>query len=163
MAGWYDTAQVCLNGHVITDRASSAAQHMRKFCDKCGEATITKCPHCQRDIQGDYHSDVVFIGGDGPTAAAFCHECGKPFPWTEAGLKAAQELAGELSGLTSEEREALAKSLPDLLRETPRTGLAATRFKRLVTKAGPVALEGFRKLLVDFGVAAAKEVIFGKQ
>jgi len=82
-------------------------------------------------------------------AASFCHDCGKPYPWTEGRLKAARDLAGEMEKLDTSEREALSKSLDDLVRETPQTQVAVTRFKKLMTKAGSVAAESFRKILVD--------------
>ena len=36
----YDTAQVCLNGHVITQFAETRPEHLKKFCDKCGATLI---------------------------------------------------------------------------------------------------------------------------
>jgi hypothetical protein len=101
------------------------------------------------------------IVAGGFNSPAFCHACGKPHPWTEAGLKAAQELAAELAGLNPEERETLAKSLPDIIRDTPRTSLAATRFRTLVAKAGPVAAEGFKKIITEMATEIAKGIILG--
>lgn len=40
----------------------------------------------------------------------------------------------ELEGPTQEDRESLKKSLNDLIRETPNTRVAETRFKRLMKK-----------------------------
>lgn len=37
----YDTAQICLNGHVVTSMSETVPQRMRKFCEQCGEAIIT--------------------------------------------------------------------------------------------------------------------------
>ncbi len=51
--GWHDTAQICLNGHVITTHANTSPDLMQKHCDKCGEPTITKCPNCKSDIRGE--------------------------------------------------------------------------------------------------------------
>jgi len=90
----------------------------------------------------------------------FCPDCGKPYPWTEAKLKAAQELSDELDNLSPAEHDLLKKSLDDIIRDTPQTPVAATQFKRLVAKAGKVAADGFRDILVDVLSEAAKKIIF---
>jgi len=90
----------------------------------------------------------------------FCPDCGKPYPWTEAKLKAAQELADELDNLSPEERDLLKRSLDDIMRDTPQTTVAANRFKRLVAKAGQVTAEGFRDILVDILSETAKKIIW---
>jgi len=90
----------------------------------------------------------------------FCPDCGKPYPWTEKNLKAAQDLADEVDNLSPEERSLLKKSLDDIVRDTPQTPVAVTRFKKLVAKAGPVAADGFRKILVDVLSEAVKKAIW---
>jgi len=80
-AAYHDVALVCLNGHMVNDRVRDMPQFNKKFCDRCGEPTIDTCPNCKTPIQGDYKSGVVVLG---PTPVrSFCHQCGKPFPWTE--------------------------------------------------------------------------------
>ena len=91
---------------------------------------------------------------------SFCPDCGEPYPWTEAKLKAAQELTDLNEDLSPEEREILKKSFDDIIRDTPKTPVAATRFKRLIAKAGPVVAEGFRKILVDIASETAKKIIW---
>ena len=93
-------------------------------------------------------------------APSFCHGCGTAYPWTQARLMAARELAFELVALEPDEREALAKSLDDLVRDTPRTALAATRFKRLAAKAGSTAASGFKDILVSVVTETAKKIIW---
>jgi len=90
----------------------------------------------------------------------FCPDCGKPYPWTEAKLKAAQELTDLLDGLSSEEREILKKSFSDIVRDTPQTKVAANQFKRLAAKAGPVVADSFRKIFVDVLSETAKKIIW---
>ena len=97
---------------------------------------------------------------DYTTIRSFCDECGKPYPWTEAKLKAAKELADLLDNLNPEERNLLKKSLDDIVRDTPQTTVAVTRFKKLVAKAGPVAADGFRKILVDVLSEAVRKAIW---
>lgn len=101
---------------------------------------------------------VVSLGGyDVP---AHCHSCGKPFPWTDARIKAARQLADELSQLTIDEREQLKKGIDDIVADTPQTVLAATRFKRLAEKAGKGALDTFRVVLTTVLSEAAKKILF---
>ena len=157
---WYDTAQICTNGHVINSQSVYHPEHNRKFCDKCGALTITNCQKCNTPIRGYYH--VPPMGTLDYThlpLPSFCPECGKPYPWTEAKLKAAQELSDELDNLSPEERSLLKKSLNDIIRDTPQTTVAATRFKRLVAKAGKAAADGFRDILVDVLSETAKKII----
>jgi len=52
--GWYVTSQVCLNGHVIIDNAISSPDFLQKYCSKCGEPTLVKCPECKTAIRGEY-------------------------------------------------------------------------------------------------------------
>jgi hypothetical protein len=54
----------------------------------------------------------------------------------------------------------LAKSLPDLVANTPRTAVAATRFKRLMLKAGAEAGSAFEKILVNVVAEAAKKILW---
>ena len=175
--GWYDTAQICINGHTVNLMSVSRPEHNRKFCDRCGAPTINKCQNCNVSINGFYHegtADEFDIEGmieeivnpppnithDYTTVQSFCPDCGKPYPWTEAKLKAAQELSDELDNLSPEERNLLKKSLDDIVRDTPQTTVAVSRFKRLVAKAGPVAAEGFKKILWDIASEFAKRQIW---
>jgi len=81
---WYDTAQVCLNGHVVNDAVRSSPESNQKYCERCGAATITACEKCKQSIPGYYHSDtVVVIGGRTMDAPPHCANCGAPYPWTD--------------------------------------------------------------------------------
>ena len=92
---------------------------------------------------------------------SFCPDCGKPYPWTEAKLKAAKELADELDSLSPEECELLKKSLDDIIvmEDTPQTPVAATRVKKLIIKAAKPVAEAFRKLFIDVASETAKKII----
>src|SRR5262245_14976533 len=99
----YDVAQVCMNGHMVNDRSQSRREFSKDFCPVCGARTITKCASCDRAIQGALHTTSM-VGGNHylgtpaheqtrTTAAvlrAYCYACGKPYPWTKAGVEAAQ-------------------------------------------------------------------------
>jgi hypothetical protein len=156
---WYDTAQICLNGHSINSMAVSSPQHNQNFCDKCGAKTIQTCPGCETPIKGYYHVLGVFR----PSKfypSKFCHHCGQPYPWTESTIEAAKEYADELEKLTPEEREKLKKSIDDLVQDTPKTELAASKFKQLVTKAGGSTADIFQKVLVNIISETAKKLIW---
>ena len=157
---YYDVAQICENGHVANSMARDYPQRNQDHCDKCGTPTIMACPSCQTAIRGFYHVPGV-IGFAEYDAPAFCHKCGKPFPWTTARLRAAEELADELDGLTPDDREFLKKSLHDLVRETPKTRVAETRFKKIMRKAGRDGYEGMKALLSDIVSEVVRKTIFG--
>jgi len=90
----------------------------------------------------------------------FCPDCGEPYPWTEAALKAAQELSDELENLSPEECDLLKKSIDDIVRETPQATVAVSRFKRLVAKAGPVAADMYREILLPLLSETVKKLIW---
>lgn len=126
---WYDTAQVCINGHLINEMSVSSPDHNRPFCPKCGCQTITKCVDCQTDIPGFYHVSGVFVGGPPEPPPAFCGNCGHAFPWTERRLTAARAMTEDLDRLTEEERRELQETIEDLVRDTPMTQVSAGRFQ----------------------------------
>ena len=156
MSDEYDVAQICLNGHVVNEHVRAMPQSCSDYCEVCGAETITKCPSCQQQIRGQYEG--CWGGYEAPP---FCISCGKGFPWTEAKISAAAELADELERFDHEDRDLLRRSLDDLLADTPRTQVAAVRFKRLMVKAGKESAEAFRQILVDVLSETAKKAIWG--
>lgn len=157
---YYDTAQICTNGHVINSMAASSPQSNQKHCAECGAPTITACTSCGSGIRGFYHIPGV-IGSFNFYAPSYCHNCGTAFPWTASSLEAAAELADELDELSSEEKEQLKNSFPDLVKNTPKTVVAETRFKKLMKKAGAEAYDGMKSILVDVVSEAVKKSLFG--
>jgi hypothetical protein len=156
--GIYDAAQVCLNGHVITDTYHRSPEFRQKFCDKCGQPTIYQCPKCKTEIRGDYHVENLFVITTGEkTPPAFCFACGKPFPWVAAKIAAAQALADEVDGLTDAERITLKASIEQIAAETPMTDVAVVRLKKLIPKVLAGGGEALRRLVVDVASEAAKK------
>ena len=98
---YYDTAQICLNGHVVSEFASSQPQSNQKFCAQCGLETIVACPSCSTAIRGYYNVPGV-IGFFDYSKPSYCYNCGKPFPWTAASLEAASELVDDLEALSQQ-------------------------------------------------------------
>lgn len=156
---YYDTAQICFNGHVINSMAASHPQSNQKFCSQCGIQTITACQSCSTAIRGCYHVPGV-IGLFRYSKPQYCFQCGTAFPWTTASLAAASDLVDDLDTLTSDEKQQLKDSLPDLIRETPKTPVAEGRFKRIMKKVGAEAAGGIRAVLIDVVSEAVKKSIF---
>jgi hypothetical protein len=152
-------AQICLNGHVINSASKSSPECCQEFCAKCGTKTIKACPACGTDIRGYYHVQGV-VGYFEYQVPRFCHACGKAYPWTETSLEAAKRYALELQSLNQEERTQLAAALDDLVRDSPKTPVAASRFKRLASKAGKETAEAFKAILVEVVSEAAKKSIW---
>ncbi len=154
----YDQAQICVNGHIINDTFLNHPEHNAKFCTRCGEPTITNCPSCKIEIQGDYYSESIGYYNSF-TLPLFCHECGKPYPWTEKKIKAAQELAQELD-ISSEEKFILTETIPEIVSDSPKTIVAATKFKKIISKVGTQFRSAFRDILVDLVSETAKKMIW---
>ena len=78
-----DTMQICLNGHVVTDRIHKYFdfKFSKNFCDGCGEKTITNCPKCDKPIPYTSHGKWTFIN-ELSSVPAFCPSCSEAFPWT---------------------------------------------------------------------------------
>ena len=149
--GYYKTAQICLNGHCIT---SDIDYNTENYCSVCGSATITKCPNCHSNIRGDYEDDfAIFAGYETPK---YCHNCGKPFPWTEAAIQAAAEILALDDSLTADGTQILIDALPDLICETPKTKLAVAKFKKLLSASERFVIDGIREFAIDFGCAYVK-------
>ncbi len=157
---YYDTAQICLNGHATNSLAASNPQSNQNFCSQCGAKTITACPSCNTAIRGYYHVPGV-IGIFGYNKPAYCFQCGCAFPWTVTSLDAAAELVDDLDTLNADEKRQLKDSFPDLVRDTPKTPVAEGRFKHLTKKAGAEAIGGIRTILIDLVSEAVKKSIFG--
>jgi hypothetical protein len=108
--------------------------------------------------------NASFLGGSAGRhipPQSFCYDCGTPYPWTRAKLDAARDFADMLEGLSDGEREKLKESLTDLVADTPRTAVAATRWKMHLAKAGQVVAEGFKEVMYNIAVEAAKKGIWG--
>ena len=78
----YDTMQVCLNGHMITDDADSQPETKRKFCERCGATTTTQCPKCNARIHGSRRMQNGWTTGV-KAPPKNCHGCGESYPWSD--------------------------------------------------------------------------------
>lgn len=159
MSGSHDVALICLNGHVITSGLRLSPELAQARCSRCGEETTSSCVSCGESIRG-YYSVPGVIAFHEYQRPAFCHGCGECFPWTKSMVEAARDLALEESALNEDERKAWATTLDDLIADTPRTQLAAVRFKKYFAKAGAATAAAMREIVVEIASEAAKKVLF---
>jgi len=90
---------------------------------------------------------------------AYCNNCGRAFPWTTAAVAATKELAIE-ADLSEMDRNELPDIIENLVRETPRSSVAAARMRRILEKAKPWASEGFKTILIEVVTEGAKKMIW---
>lgn len=154
--GSYDTAQICLNGHLINTSYHQFPEFSKKFCSDCGEKAITKCDNCQHEIRGNYIESFSMMD----KAPAYCHNCGHPYPWTLSALESAQELLSLEERLSSEELEYFSNNMPSILADTPKTKVVATKLKLALTKLSKTTAGAFRDIIVDIASESAKKIIF---
>lgn len=153
----YDAALICLNGHWISGSFHGSPQFNQKHCDRCGAETIHACPKCKEDIRGNYPGSLVLS----PEAPKFCHACGRAYPWTAGKISAADELADLIDGLNDSDRQALKRTFPDLISDTPRTEVAAVKFGSILKKIEPHFREAFKQILYSGLADAAKHILKG--
>lgn len=160
--GYYHTAQICLNGHMINDSSDSNPQNNQDYCDKCGEKTITKCPNCNALIRGDYEVPGVCAIGFATAVPSYCYHCGKPFPWTELSLKSAKELLELEGSLSEEDLKYFDKNMNSLICDTPNTKVVATKLKLFLTKASAAVGSTLKDIIVEIGSETAKKIILNE-
>jgi hypothetical protein len=157
MSEGYDIAQICLNGHCVNASSGRRPRHNQPFCDRCGEKTITECPSCRTPILGYDHGSSIGYPYHTPH---HCHQCGKPYPWTERKQAAALELFIELLEVKKEEQEQLKRDLADITSDNPRTQVASVRIKRWLGKAKDEAIGALHDIVVDIASEVAKKAIW---
>lgn len=155
---YYEVAQVCLNGHVITKIYNISLERRKSFCDKCGAPTIHQCQNCGENIQGEYMVPGMAAGGFTKKAPVYCFNCGEPFPWTESRLEAARELVAGTDDFDG--KDELVESLPDLVSDNPRTIVAATKWKKALIQVGGFTVDAFREIIIDVLSESAKKILF---
>ncbi len=92
-----DVMLVCRNGHVITDRLRTCPESEAVHCDRCGAATLDRCPTCGHALPGAVHLPGLLPVGH-PQPPAYCSLCGAAFPWTRRPASPAPPVAA-LEGL----------------------------------------------------------------
>ena len=169
----FDTAQICLNGHIVNLSCKNNPANCSNHCSKCGEKTITACPHCNTPIKGDgYREEFLFAIGDNVSTVtkrvdaeyerpAFCHKCGKPYPWSERLMEEANTIIDSFDSELSEEQRAILKErFPDLLTDNPQTTSAVLAYNRLINGLKNGASMLGKSLLIDLLEKHIPETIF---
>ena len=157
--GYYDVALICKNGHVINESFEKSPEFNTKFCRKCGAETINTCQVCNTPIRGYYEVEgIAFISVETPVAPGYCHNCGKPYPWTEEKLKALQEIIN-LSDISQEDKDDFGRNLPDIVSDTPRTKVSALKLKMIGSKVSKEIWEVARGIFVDIASETAKKAM----
>lgn len=165
---FYKTAQICENGHLRnTDMEYHAAKN-EDCCSICGAKVISACPYCGSPLRGEYFAvkpcssaTVYDAFGEAHSArrvsgaknirisrevqvSAFCCKCGKPYPWTEATLKTAENIINMLDELTEDQKKQLIDFIPDIIIETPRSRFAALVYAKFLNGLQGLAIDCFK-------------------
>ncbi len=160
--GFFDTAQICKNGHLVNDSMKRFPEANSLFCSKCGEPTITECEACHTPIRGYYQvPGVIGYSERKKVAPNFCHHCGKTYPWTDRWLQTSREMVNELDELAPPDREQFQRCLPDLVREGPATELAAVRVRKIMKKLNKETYELTRMVIDEQLSEPARKTLFG--
>ena len=113
-------------------------------------------------FEGPTVPNVFVVAGHAPPPN-YCHNCGHSYPWTERRLQTARELADEFDELDEAEKQKLKASLDDLVKDTPKTELAGTRFKKIASKLGRDSYEAMKSVITDILSETAKKTLFPGQ
>ncbi|BDS17319.1 hypothetical protein JUM001_15530 [Clostridium perfringens] len=156
--GSYDTAQICLNGHIVNSSFNKYPENSRKYCTSCGAKTIINCQKCNAEIIGSYTGKYTFTSLK--TVPLYCYNCGSPYPWTEEKLNSANELLALEGSLSEEELDYFKRNLNSVLVDTPKTKVVATKLKLAIAKTSSAVGSALRDIFVDIASEAAKKVLF---
>lgn len=150
----YDSALICMNGHIINSYFHQYPDENSSHCPECGAATIRQCPNCNKEIRG--HSIGEFSYLSDYKLPSYCIYCGKPFPWTKAAIENTALIITKEESLDEHEQVALIEILPDIIAETPKTNLAITRFKKYLSSVGKFTVDALRQFVITFGCELVK-------
>jgi hypothetical protein len=151
---YYDQAQICPNGHVISPHLRKTPEGFKKHCPKCSEETLTNCPTCYSPIQGSLIAkNGVTYKYPGPPG--YCHDCGAAFPWTERKIRAAIERFAEEVADEAERME-FEKNIKEVARDTPRAEVAAGRLRKAIAKISGHVGDVIKRLVVEVAASSVK-------
>lgn len=178
---YFETAEICLNGHVTTSDYERNAGERTPFCPDCGERTIHQCPNCHEPIRGTHYIKGLVTTGinvlyhetyqavheekadkEPYKVPAYCHKCGAAFPWTQSAIaKASYLVEKEMPELNADEKAEFKDSLPKVLSDTPLTTRAAKKIFGFLKRVAPTAQETFKQIFYRFATDMAKVLIWG--
>lgn len=158
---YYDSALICLNGHIVNDSTNECKEKNSNYCTLCGEDTISVCDKCKAIIRGTlFTNERPFESIE--TAPNFCFQCGNPFPWLVKKIETALEIVIQSPGNENINREELKNDLLELTKDTPSTSLAALKINKVKKNIAENTLKIFNNLLVEIVSETAKKIILGK-
>jgi hypothetical protein len=135
----------------MAENPENYERKVQAFCKQCGARNIAACEHCQTPIDHRYPGEIH----------SYCAGCGKPFPWTETALATAREYTDELEELSTEDKTILKATFTDLTIDSPKTEIAASRFKKILLKLTPEVAETIRKSIVEYLSETTAKLIKG--
>ncbi|HNX17215.1 MAG TPA: DUF2321 domain-containing protein [Methanoregula sp.] len=142
----------------MTASALTEPEYLKKFCPKCGEPTQLRCEFCNFPIQGiNLYHEILYVNDY--TIPHYCHNCGKPYPWTEMQIRAAKNIIDLLDELKSSEKEEFKKSVDEIVNQTPNAKTAAYKIKLILTKVRGETQKMIRDILVDITSEVAVKII----
>lgn len=168
---FFKTTQVCQNGHLRNSDTSTHAAKNEIFCSICGAKVISACPHCGSQLRGAYYMNKPIYSGtmcnvlegrklsshisgykdvkisNTVDVPAYCHNCGKPYPWTEATLQTAEHIIDMLDDLTEDQKKQLVDFIPDIIVETPQSRYAALVYAKFLDGLQGLAVDCFKDWL----------------
>ena len=156
MSGYY-SAQICLNGHIISEYENN----IETYCSKCGSKTISSCPSCNTPIRGAYNNEYSLYD-EKYNLPAYCFACGKPYPWTQLHIEAITELINFDNQLSDDEKLYMSNNINTLTTDNPKTKVVATKFKFYLSEAANATGNAVKDILVDIISETAKKIIFGQ-
>lgn len=136
--------------HKIAEYAVSHPESRQKFCEDCGEETIDACRHCKSNIRASRYLDG--------TVPKYCVECGLAYPGQAAAIENLSEVLKE-SGLSAQDLEKVNTTLPDVVRNTPKTESASLRLKGILGKLGKSGYDIAIKVVTDVASETAKKTL----
>ncbi len=172
---YYETAQICQSGHLITKHYDLYPIERKPFCPICSSSTICECPNCHKKIQGCLHTAYQVsnfarpldfpdsyegypaysninecVNIDAPyIVPAYCYNCGLPFPWTKATIDEANRLISISEELSADEISRINELFPDLLTERPHTVSSAITVSRILSAASPFLRDSLKAAISD--------------
>lgn len=149
----YRTAQICLNGHIITKNLEHDPESTEKYCSDCGKEVIEGCLKCDESIRSNIYDPIE-------TPPNYCRNCSSPFPWTEKILNNAIELLSLDESLSDNHKDILQSVFPDLLVDTPTTPLAVAKYKKYISSSQGFIQDGLKQIFIDIVSEAVRMSIW---
>ncbi len=131
-----------------------------KSCSDCGATVLRECsgghPIAVERLSGQFGQDYYAPNWKPPS---YCAECSRAFPWTERRIQAAAEVVDALEGLSPGDRVELKALFPDLLRDGPRTQVAALKWRAAMTKAKDVGKTAIEQAVIGVATTGALKLL----